>query len=394
MGYSKVIYLRYMPLTKAIYTDMYFEELIEHNIEVAYLDLTSLFFKDKADTDEFSFFGTIKIYSYKQLEDYFKSQQNGNTLYISIMTFEWRIFRLFRLFTKHNLNISVFARGVFPSPEVKDNMGRIVRLINALNVKKIKLFLANKTTVLAKKYGFIKSYDIIFKAGQYGYFGLGMGSETDYEKAKIIEVNTVDYDKYITHKYQPAVFGGDYIVFLDQYLPYHPDTVYLNIKTVEAEPYYREVNSFFGRLEKATGMKVVIAAHPKAERYRDINPFNGRTIYFNRSNDLVKEAFLVLTHVSTAICFPICYNKRLVLLMSQHLNEVFTHFTPVVDVLVHACGATRIMMDESGEIKIPEKIDPVLYDDFKYKYLTSIESEDRLSKDIFLRFLKSEHKPI
>ena len=388
MKYSKVVYVRYVPLTRAIYTDLYFEELVRHNIEVAYLDLTALFFKDKAVAEEFSFPGTVKIDSYKQLENYFRGQQNGSTLYISIMTFEWRVFKVFRLFTKYQLNTGVFARGVFPSSAVKDNKAKIARLIKAINFERIKLLFANKATVLAKKYGYIKPYDYIFKAGQYGYFGLGMGSETDYAKAEIIEVNTVDYDKYIIHKDQPGACKENYIVFLDQYLPYHPDTIYLKIKTVAPEPYYKEINNFFDRLEKATGMKVVIAAHPKADRYRDINPFNGRDIYFNQSNDLVKGASLVLTHMSTAICFPVCYDKRIVLLMSQYLNEVFPQYIPMIESIVNACGATLIMMDEKEEINIPKKIDPLLYNDFKYKYLTSTESENIMSKDIFLKFLK------
>lgn len=388
MRYSKVVFVRYVPLTKEIYTDLYFEELMQHNVEVAYLDLTLLFYRDKAAAEEFGFSGTVKIDSYKQLENYFRSQQNGSTLYVSIMTFEWRVFKLFRLFTKHNLNISVFARGVFPSSAVEDNKGRIVRFIKAVNFERVKLFFANKATVLAKKCGFIKPYDYIFKAGEYGYFGLGIGSEIDYAKAEIIEVNTVDYDKYTIHRSLPSVYSENYIVFLDQYLPYHPDTVYLNIKTVEPEPYYNEVNSFLDRLEKIMGMKVVIAAHPKAERYRDVNPFNGRTIYFNQSNQLVKEAFLVLMHASTAICFPVCYNKRILLLMSHYLNQVFPHFVPLIESITNSCGATLIMMDEKDEINIPKKIDPLLYNDFKYKYLTSTESKNIMSKDIFLKFLK------
>lgn len=391
MGYNRVVYIRYFPLTRAIYTDLYFEELIRQNIEVIYLDLTSLFFKDNAATEEFNFSGTVKIDSYKQLKNYFRSQQKGNTLYVSIMTFEWRVFKLFRLFTKYNLKISVFARGVFPSSVTKDNMGRAVRFLKTIDVQKVKLFLANKITTLAKKYGFVKPYDYIFKAGQYGYLGLGIGSETDYAKAEIIEVNTVDYDKYITHKWQPRLYNQNFIVFLDQYLPYHPDAIYLNIKTVQPEPYYKEVNDFFDRLEKKTGMKIFIAAHPKARYSPENNPFNGRPIYFNQSNDLVKEAFLVLTHASTSICFPVCYNKPIILLMSKYLSEVLPQFMLEAKAIVNACGATLMMMDTAEEINIPEKIDSFLYNDFKYKYLTSAKSEDKLSKDIFLQFLEARN---
>lgn len=389
MRFEKVVYVRYFPLTKAIYTDLYFEALLQNNIQVDYLDLTSMFFPDKLTADEFGFGGTVKINSYKQLEDYLKGQDNGNTLYISIMTFERRVFKLFRLFTKLDLKLGVFSRGVFPSGTEPDKKSKIARVIKTLSFGRIAEFAANKRTLLAKRMGFIKPYDYIFKAGKYGYFGLGIGSETDYEKAKIIEVNTVDYDKFLLHREQPSVKTDEYIVFLDQYLPYHPDASYLNIKTVEPEPYFKEVNDFFDRLEKQTGMKVVIAAHPKAKLYHKINPYNNREILFNKSNDLVKDATLVLTHASTAICFPICYRKKIVLLMSDYLNTIFPQYIPIVNSIVTACDATIIMMDKHEEINFSDKINLHLYNDFSYKYLTSKESEASLSKDIFINFIKN-----
>jgi hypothetical protein len=366
---------------------------MKNNIQVEYLDVTDLFYPDRITTVPFDFGGTIKITSYKQLEVYFREQDNKKTLYVSIMTFEWRVFRLFRLFTKFNLNIGVFARGVFPSSPESNKKSKISRAVKVITFEKVVAFCANKISTLAKNKGFIKPYDYIFKAGEYGYWGLGIGSEIDFQKAKIIEVNTVDYDQFLVHKELQSVDDQDYIVFLDQYLPYHPDVSSFKIKTVEPEPYFKEVNGFFDRLELATGKKVIIAAHPKAERYKEFNPYNHRLIFFNQSNDLVKEASLVLTHASTAVCFPICYKKKLVLLVSDYLNGVLPQFLVVAQSLVNACGATLIEMDNEDEIHITE-IDSGKYSEFKYKYLTSKESENKLSKDIFISFLKSESKSL
>lgn len=392
MKFKKVIFVRYIPLTKAIYTDLYFEELLNNNIQVDYLDLTALFFPDKIASDDFDFRGTVKINSSKELEVYLKNQNNQNTLYISIMTFEWRVFRLFRLFTKFNLNIGVFARGVFPSSTDTNKKSKIAKAVKTISFEKIVAFCTNKIISLAKKSGFIKPYDYIFKAGDYGYWGLGTGNEIDYQKAKIIEVNTVDYDQFLIHRKLLPVHDEEYIVFLDQYLPYHPDTSYLKIKTVEPEPYFKEVNHFFDRLELATGKRVIIAAHPKAERYKEFNPYNNRSIFFNQSNDLVKEASLVLTHASTAVCFPICYEKKIILLVSDYLNEVLPTFLVIAKAIVNSCDATLIAMDKENEINIGEKINSEKYSDFKYKYLTSKVSENQLSKDIFISFLKSKDK--
>jgi len=386
MKFEKVVFVRYFPLTNAIYRDFYFEELIQNNIEVEYLDVTGLF--DFKVSDSFDFKGIVKISSYKQLDFYLKNNSGSNILYISIMTFEWRVFRLFRLFTNYHVKFGVFARGVFPSIIYKDKKSKIAWIVNTMSFSKVADYCFNKITSYAKKYTYIKSYDYIFKAGEFGYNGLGIGSEIDLENSKIIEINTVDYDQFVLHKELPYLHDEEYIVFLDQYLPYHPDATFFKIKTVGSEQYFYEVNIFFDRIELATGKNVIIAAHPKAMRYREFNPFNNRTIFFNQSNDLVKNAFLVLTHASTAICFPICYQKKIILLVSDYLDKVLPQFSMTAQSIKKACGATIIAMDNENDFKIPEKINPIKYKDFKYKYLTSIESENMLSKDIFINFIK------
>lgn len=387
MSFNKVVYIRYLPLTEAIYTDLYFEELLNRKIQVEYLDVTALF--NKIDTtNSFSFTGIIKINKYAQLDDYLKKNSTENVLYISIMTFEWSIFKLYRRFTKFNLKLGVFARGVFPSYTI-DKKSKFKKISSALEFSKVRNYFANRIALLAKKTGWIKPYDIIFKAGEFGYWGLGLGSEIDIKFASVIEVNTVDYDRYLTNQDIANTIDEDYIVFLDQYLPYHPDVSFLKIKTVEPIKYYKELNIFFEKLETSTHKKVIISAHPKADIYKKLNPFNNRKIYFNQSNELVKKSSLVLTHASTAVCFPICYQKKIVLITNNYINEVLPQFEQVAKAIKVACDATIINMDENEPLKIPATINEARYNDFKYKYLTSTISEHKLSKDIFIEFLKS-----
>jgi hypothetical protein len=384
--FNKVVFVSYFPLNERTYKNFYFEESIQNNVQVNYLDLTALFFPDKINPNDLHFNGTVKINSYKELKNYLKSQDNENTLYVSIMTFEWRILRLFRMLTKYAENFAVFGAGVFPNSTV-NNASRIIRFFKAMSFEKIKSYVTNKLIYFFKKSGFIKSYDFIFMAGDYGYWGLGIACDIDYGKAEIINVNTVDYDKFLLHKNLQSVNTEKFIVFLDQYLPYHPDASYFKIKTVEPEPYFKEMNAFFDRIELETGLQVVIAAHPKAELYKEINPYNSRALFFNQSNDLVKDAQFVLTHASTAISFPICYNKKLVLLVSDYLNEVLPQFFVVAKSIREACGATIIAMDRNDAILIEADINLEKYTDFKYKYLTSEKSENQLSQDIFVNFI-------
>jgi len=391
MKFDKVVYIRYFPLTKAIYTDLYFEQLLENNVKVEYLDLTSLFFPAQNFNDSFQFNGNIKINNYKELKRYFKLQNNDRVLYISIMTLEWRVLKLFRLITKLNLTIGVFARGVFPKAELSKT-SRLIHYNRVINLKRIVSFLKNKTLRVFKIKGYIKNYDYVFKAGDFGYWGIGVGNDFDLNYANIIEVNTVDYDDFLREKDEENNNNNNQIVFLDQYLPYHPDVAFLKMKTVEPEKYYNELNSFFERLENQTGKNVVIAAHPKAEKYHQFNPFNGREIYFNKSNELVKGSFFVLTHDSTSVCYPICYKKRIVLLDSSYLLEVFPDMCLTISGIMNSAGATKINMDDTGCLVIPEKINLEIYNEYKFKYLTSKISEKTISEIIFLNFILGNNK--
>jgi len=268
MKFKKIVYVRYIPLNESIYKDLYFEELKRNSISVEYLDVSNLFPQMITLSKAFDFEGIIKISTYKQLTNYLKSQNNETTLYVSIMTFDWTVIKLFRIFTKLNISLGVFARGVFPH-DASSKLSNVTRIIKLLSFKRIVTFIKAKIAYLSKKCGYIKTYDYIFKAGEFGYWGLGIGSELDVKTATIIEVNTVDYDKFLLLKRADNKRVGDFICFLDQYLPYHPDTLLLKITTVDPVVYYKEVNLFFDKIESLTGKKVVIAAHPKAERYRE-----------------------------------------------------------------------------------------------------------------------------
>lgn len=384
MKFDKIVYFGYFPLTKVVYQDYYFDTLLRNNILVEYLDVTTLFFKAEK-LNEYEYENTIKICSYNELNDYLLKQDNSRTLYVSFIGYEWRVVKLFRIFTKHNLNTGVFGRGVFP--DIYDStVTKYIFNIQNLGFNRLSKMVKNRLARFFKIVGYIKTYDYIFRAGTYGHIAFGYGNDIDILKAKIIDVNTIDYDKFLIEKQKKEKCKDDYVVFLDQYFPYHPDTVFFNIKTVEPTRYYRELNDFFDRFEKNTCLKIIVAAHPKAVLYNTENPFNGRKIVFYKANETVKDAAIVLTHNSTAICFPVCYKKKLILLTSKYLEETFLDYKLSLNAIKNASGCSVICMD-SEEIDVPFGIDEKLYMEYRYKYLTSEISEFKLSEDIFLDFI-------
>ena len=120
-----------------------------------------------------------------------------------------------------------------------------------------------------------------------------------------------------------------YAVFIDAFLLFHDDfkdTLGTMEKPISMI-YYKEMNNFFSILEKKLKLKVVIALHPtcRIKKYKLF--FNNRTCIKNETAHLVRDSELVFTHPSTtAINFPIIYNKPLVILTTNEMNKSYHYY--------------------------------------------------------------------
>jgi len=150
----------------------------------------------------------------------------------------------------------------------------------------------------------IRLYDIVFTPGTSGHLL--------YEK--VCNINHPDYEnrknvESVKRKYE-------YSVFLDCYLPYHPDLEKLNQKSINPEVYFCKMNKIFQRFENQIGTKIIVAAHPKAKYVK--NEFLGREVLYGKTINLVKGAKYVLTHNSLSINFALIFGKPIYLIL---LNE-------------------------------------------------------------------------
>ncbi len=149
-------------------------------------------------------------------------------------------------------------------------------------------------------------------------------SSLDYFRALNIE----EYD----------LINEPYAVFIDQYFIHHPDfqTNHI-IYHFTADEYYTEINSFLKTFSLQTGLKVVIAAHPRRQKENN-NDFNSEfSMFYNKTAQLIKYAEITLFHFSTAINYSIIYNKPFLLLNSNYfknstVNEEINNFSNYFEV--------------------------------------------------------------
>lgn len=385
---NKVVYIGYQPLTVKIKEDFYMENLRNENFEVEYWDLTDIYFKNilKAELDE-KFI--IKVNSFKQLKECLSKQNIESTLFISNITFEYRVLKLYRLLSKYNCRTSFFARGSNPSFSEDKLMKKLfISIKKNIKVRLILRYLGNKYSELLKKIGVINKYEVVFQAGDTGIYSIGYGSQIESVKSTIVNINSFDFDKFKEKENTLRVIDNKYCVYLDEYLPYHPDFIMFNVKTVDPSNFYKKLNDYFDLIEKKYKVEILIAAHPKAKKYKEINPFNSRKIFFNSSAELTKYAEFVIMHCSTSVSFAVLNNKPIISLTSDHLKFVMPDYDCIIKRFSDFLDTYLVNIDNAKtEENFVNEVNSVKYDYYKYKYLTSKDSENKLSKDIFINFL-------
>lgn len=141
------------------------------------------------------------------------------------------------------------------------------------------------------------------------------------KKQNNVMIHTLDYDVYLEIKDENSRLINDrYILFIDESYVAHYD--YQTMDTAppfrNSEAYYAPVRKFFDFAEKVFGYRIVIAEHPRAH-YVDRGIYGNREMIRGQTARLVRDAELVLCHISTAIDYIILFQKKFIVL---YLNEI------------------------------------------------------------------------
>lgn len=148
----------------------------------------------------------------------------------------------------------------------------------------------------------------------------------DYPVSKqttILWTHALDYDIFLEEQDQPLKSAGQKTgVFLDEYMPFHPDYSYMGVPSpTKPEEYYPALCGLFDQLERECGIQVLIAAHPCAQYEDRCAYFGGRPIHRGRTAELVRQATLTIAHSSTAINFAVLFEKPVLFITTKRLEQ-------------------------------------------------------------------------
>lgn len=136
-------------------------------------------------------------------------------------------------------------------------------------------------------------------------------------------INHPDVEQYVRLRNEPPRRNDRYIVYIDQYIPYHVDLKFhkpdLNTSQV-AKEFFSSMNRYFAFLEEKYACKVVVAVHPMAN-YSD-NPYEGREMCLFQTAALVRDSIGVCMHSSNSLSFVILFDKPVVSLVNNAIREI------------------------------------------------------------------------
>jgi hypothetical protein len=222
-------------------------------------------------------------------------------------------FRVYRLFSHLRRTITYFGRGYIPTPRPERSVGALLaKLFAATGPRAVLLSILSRA--LRGRLPMTPPYDLVFTAGE------AARRHHLNDAVAIAQIHHFDLDAAHKGVAVPASIPERYIVFIDDYLPFHPDFSALGSRTIEPQAYYKALNEFFGKVETESGLPVVIAAHPKG--VYETNRFGGRALQSGATNSLVEHATLVLAHASTAISFAVIFRKPVWLLYTSEIVAV------------------------------------------------------------------------
>jgi hypothetical protein len=375
---KKVIYISSAHLTDKISREYCIDFLIAKGIAVEYWDLTNLW------RGEFNEIGTkITNYlctfrTYSEVESRLRLTGNGDALYVVLFTYSGHFVKPFRLLSKYNCKMLFMAWQAMPIKSHQKWRGVLAEFFNPLQLAK-KIYYKAKIIVYGKL-SLVKQFDIVFAAGQ-------ACMRNNWHATKVVPINSIDYDQFIrTESKEEKVVEGRYAVFLDAYLPYHPDVKFYGKQAIKPAEYYASLDRFFQLLEAEYAIKVVIAAHPRASF--SVEPFQGREVYYGQTSELVRDAEFVINHHSTSQSYAVLSHKPIIFIYTNEMVSLYENtfvswavdFAEYLDAAIY--NIDKII--HGAQISIRD-VNTRCYDNYKYSYLTARESEHATTPDIFFR---------
>lgn len=311
---------------------------------------------------------SVKVKRFFKMKEVFQEirSQEKDTFFITMIMYSFATFLFFKSLSKNNFDYGATGPYTFNFlPQLVSPSKTTNSLFNK-SLKKIFFGVLNRFVSNSKMMRLLKieKGKVFFASGGSKVFAKGplIGSGTVLKR-----LPSADYDFFSSIKEKEVT--QEYVLFLDQYLPFHPDFVNSQHKSnLSIDVYYSELRQTFDQIEEKTGKKVVIGAHPKAYYHDKEHLFGNRKIFHNvNSFDLVRKAEVILMHFSMGVSMPVLFDKPILFLTSDSFSG--TYFDVCTRNLAKWFGTKPINMTDKIDDLQSFFADSELYGNYEDEFL-------------------------
>lgn len=316
-----------------------------------------------------------------------------------MIEYSYRTFFILRAISKFRIDYCVWGFVTLPNPtpvqkNFTENIISILKKGRALKFYQIIQHFINK--ILLKYYYLfgIAPASIILLGGEKT---AECPSYPIDKKTTRLWAHYLDYDIYLqlkTENKDSEKFGG---VFLDQYLPFHPDYIHMGVDfPLLPDVYYSNLCKFFAILESNLDSRIVIAAHPRSDYGNLPDYFCGRSVIKGRTADLVERSSFVITHTSTSIHYAILFHKPVVIITNDKLEKMISGKNILGlynQVIAAELKKNPINIDHEYEFNWEKemKIDEEAYRRYKNLYIKKEGTPEQPVWEIFSSYIQKEN---
>lgn len=205
------------------------------------------------------------------------------------------------------------------------------------------------------------------------------------DQTKLLMVHTFDYERFCD--VEPYNHDKkDYAVFIDQYLPYHPDSTVDADIHINPEIYYKEVGDILNAIEKKTGIEIIIAAHPRSDYRNKPQCFSGYLVKYGKTSELIKGSCFVIGHFSTAIGMAVLGNKPVIIVDNKAVSSIKS-FDNICRGYAEQLNGS--LLRTAGDVdELSFFVDRSKYDAYEKRFMTTGENNNKSIWDVVDDFLQ------
>jgi len=306
-----------------------------------------------------------------QLETYLAA--HPDTYYFLLFDYYYEVRKIYDLLTKYDVdygNVSTALTDCLVMTKA-DGKRRLGGLLFRFSPKKWSRIYFNRVTRRSGKH---KPSNFLLIGGRNGMDDVWNNCCCKEGITKQIYIRSFDCERFRNTEGYDAE-GKPYAVFLDQGLPFHPDFIHSD-EHIDAEKYFREVHDIFDVIRNRYGMEIIIAAHPRINYADKGDVWKGCPVVYGQSPQLVKNASLVMTHMSNSITFAVMADKPALILQlpawdrGYHVRQMCQYWSKQLDAPIIRTGAD---LHEQMDYQPNEEA----YDKTRYLYTESCENDNR-----------------